>query len=72
MDTIDPSETTNPKENKWVKNILSVIEQLPTNLKYVLIFAATAFIGSAASYYINPTGLLCGVLAVMIYRRRGK
>ena len=68
MDTIDPNETTNPKENKWVINILSAIDLLPTNLKYVLIFAATAFIGSAAAYYINPTGLLCGVLAVLIYR----
>jgi len=70
MDTIDPNKTTNTSQNKWLKSVLSAIDQLPQQFKYVLIFAATAFIGSAAAYYINPTGLLCGVLAVLIYRRK--
>ncbi|PKM76463.1 MAG: hypothetical protein CVU90_12370 [Firmicutes bacterium HGW-Firmicutes-15] len=68
MDTIHPNETINAKKNKWINNILPVIDLLPTPLKYVLIFTTTSFIGSAAAYYINPTGLLCGVLAVLIYR----
>lgn len=68
MDTLDTNEGINAKENKWINNILIVIDLLPTPLKYGLIFAATTFIGSAAAYYINPTGLLCGVLAVLIYR----
>lgn len=41
---------------------------MPTGLKHLLIFSAAAFITSAAAYYMDPTGLICGVLAVLIYR----
>jgi len=68
MDTIDPNDTRNTKENKWANNMISKADLVPIPLKYLLIFAVTAFVTSAAAYYINPTGLLCGVLAVLIYR----
>jgi hypothetical protein len=42
---------------------------MPKWLEYSLIFAVAAAIGSAAAYYIDPTGLLCGVLAVLIVRQ---
>ncbi len=70
MDTIDPNETINAKDNKWASNMLSASDMIPTPLKSLLVFAVTAFIASAAAYYINPTGLLCGVLAVLIYKRK--
>ena len=42
---------------------------LPAWLRYSLIFSAAACIGSAAAYYIDPTGLMAGVLAVIIFRQ---
>lgn len=69
MDTIDPNTINDTNENNHIKNILAIADLLPTSLKYLLIFASTAFVASAASYYINPTGLLCGVLAVLIFKR---
>jgi hypothetical protein len=42
---------------------------MPKWLAYMIIFAAAAAIGSVAAYYIDPTGLLCGILAVLIYRQ---
>ena len=66
MDIIDPNKIN--KANKWADNIVVIVNVLPTSLKYMLIFAAATFIGSATAYYINPTGLLCGLLAVLIYR----
>lgn len=42
---------------------------MPRWLAYSLIFTAAACIGSAAAYYIDPTGLMCGVLAVLIFRQ---
>jgi len=65
MDDID--QINNGDKDKWMNRIISIGDLLPQSLKYLLVFAATAFIGSIASYYINPTGLLCGVLAVLIY-----
>ena len=44
-------------------------QPLPKWLQYSLIFAVAACIGSVAAYYIDPTGLLCGVLAVLIVRQ---
>lgn len=41
----------------------------PKWLQYSIIFSAAACIGSAAAYYIDPTGLMCGVLAVLIFRQ---
>jgi hypothetical protein len=58
---------SNVNENKWVSKIMYITDLIPMPLKYVLIFSATAFIGSIAAYYINSTGLLSGVLAVLIY-----
>jgi hypothetical protein len=58
------------KIKKWAASIIPISNQLPAALIYMLIFAAAAFIGSAAAYYINPTGLLCGVLAVFIYMEK--
>jgi hypothetical protein len=43
---------------------------IPTSLKHLFIFSAAAFVASAAAYYIDPTGLICGVLAVVVYSRR--
>jgi len=43
-------------------------KQLPALLRYSLIFASTAFICSALAYYLDPTGFICGVLAIVIYR----
>ena len=43
--------------------------QLPAWLQYSIIFAVAACIGSAAAYYIDPTGLMAGVLAVVIVRQ---
>lgn len=43
---------------------------LPRWLQYSVIFAVAACIGSAAAYYIDPTGLMVGVLAVLIVRQR--
>jgi len=68
MDTIENHETIKGKIKKWTANIIPSAYQLPSSLIYMLIFAAATFVGSAAAYYINPTGLLCGVLAVLIYR----
>jgi len=68
METIDPNNSINTKENQWAGNLLSKLDLVPTPLKYLLIFAVTAFVTSAAAYYINPTGLLCGALAVLLYR----
>jgi hypothetical protein len=42
---------------------------LPKWLRYSIIFAVAACIGSVAAYYIDPTGLMCGVLAVLIFRQ---
>jgi len=70
MDTIDPNDSINAKERKWVGNLLSKVDLVPTPLKYLLIFAVTAFVTSATAYYVNPTGLLCGALAVLLYRYR--
>ena len=67
MNDIKPNETIYANKNKWVNNILFIANLLPTPLRYVLIFAATALLASAAAYYIDPTGLICGVLAVLIY-----
>jgi len=67
MDTIDPNENVITKGNKWA-NMLSKADLVPAPLKYLLVFTVTAFVTSAAAYYINPTGLLCGALAVLIYR----
>lgn len=53
---------------KWAISIIPISNQLPVAMIYMLIFATAAFIGSAAAYYINPTGLLCGVLAVLVYK----
>ena len=39
---------------------------MPSWLRYAIIFAAFACIGSAAAYYIDPTGFMTGVLAVVI------
>jgi hypothetical protein len=69
MGDINLNEPDNANENKWADNISSVTDMVPKPLQYILVFASAAFIGSAAAYYINPTGLLCGVLAVLIYCR---
>lgn len=42
---------------------------MPKWLQYSIIFAVAACIGSAAAYYIDPTGLMCGVLALAIFRQ---
>ena len=68
MDIIDPNEINKANQNKWADNILALANLLPNSLKYMLVFAAATFIGSATAYYVNPTGLLCGLLAVLIYR----
>lgn len=67
MSDTDPIDIGN--KYKWINKILSRGDLLPKSLQYLLVFAATAFLGSLASYYINPTGLLCGVLAVLIFKR---
>lgn len=66
MDDIDQIDN-NAVKNIWINKILPLGDLLPQPLKYLLVFATTAFVGSLASYYINPTGLLCGFLAVLIY-----
>ncbi|MEA4925374.1 MAG: hypothetical protein VB084_08700 [Syntrophomonadaceae bacterium] len=68
METTENNETFKVKLKQWAAGILPRTGQIPASLIYMLIFATAAFIGSAAAYYINPTGLLCGVLAVLIYR----
>jgi hypothetical protein len=68
MDTEELGEFNKTNKNTWADKILSLADLLPTSLVYMLIFAAATFVGSAATYYINPAGLLCGVLAVLIYR----
>jgi|GEM_PF-1766170 len=68
MDIIDPNEINKANKDKWSDNVLVIVDLLPNSLKYMLIFAAATFIGSATAYYINPTGLLCGLLVVLIYR----
>lgn len=67
MDDIDQNGINNAAGNKCKSKILHIVYLLPKPLKYLFVFATTAFIGSLASYYINPTGLLCGVLAVLVY-----
>ncbi len=67
MGDVDLNEINNEDENKWISSILEIMHGAPTPLKYLFIFATTAFAGSAAAYYVNPTGLLCGALAVIIY-----
>ncbi len=42
---------------------------IPKWLRYSLIFSATVFVFSAIAYWVDLTGLICGVLAVMIFRQ---
>jgi hypothetical protein len=67
---MDIDTNKNIKEYKWVSNMICALGMIPSALKCLFIFAATAFVASAAANYINPTGLLCGVLAVLIYRQK--
>jgi len=45
---------------------------MPTGIKHLFIFSAAAFVGSAVAYYTNldPTGLMCGVLALVYFGRK--
>ena len=43
--------------------------QLPAWLRYFIIFVAFTALGWAGTYYIDATGLLCGLLAVVIFRQ---
>lgn len=42
---------------------------MPHWLQTFLIFAAFALLGSAVSYFIDLSGLIIGVLAVMVFKR---
>lgn len=68
MDSTEINQMIKEKIKKWADKAVPKSVQLQPSLTYMLIFATATFIGSAAAYYINPTGLLCGVLAVLIYR----